>query len=128
LLPLGLHVLHLHQRQTLALAAAVHCPNAAVIHKAEQRQRKVAAEKLNFLAGSCHPPPSCLQTGLFQLVHDFPVVDFKTNVLALAATAKLYGMPTILTSSLEGVSTYTQQCHTYCSAHTPSALLHEQEC
>ncbi|KIY99059.1 isochorismatase hydrolase [Monoraphidium neglectum] len=42
------------------------------------------------------------QTGLFQLVRDSSVTDFKTNVLALAATAKLYGVPTILTTSLEG--------------------------
>jgi nicotinamidase-related amidase len=28
-------------------------------------------------------------------------VAFKNNVLALAATAKLYGLPTILTTSLE---------------------------
>eukprot|EP00882_Tetradesmus_deserticola_P005137 GHRQ01005410.1.p1 GENE.GHRQ01005410.1~~GHRQ01005410.1.p1 ORF type:complete len:175 (-),score=54.92 GHRQ01005410.1:2121-2645(-) len=41
------------------------------------------------------------QTGLFQLVRDYDVYTFKNNVLALAATAKLYGVPTILTSSLE---------------------------
>ncbi|KAF6257125.1 isochorismatase family protein [Scenedesmus sp. NREL 46B-D3] len=41
------------------------------------------------------------QTGLFQLVKDDDVYSFKNNVLALAATAKLYGMPTILTTSLE---------------------------
>lgn len=28
-------------------------------------------------------------------------VEFRNNVLALAATAKLYGMPTILTTSLD---------------------------
>jgi hypothetical protein len=43
-----------------------------------------------------------LQTGLFQLVRDSSVADFKKNTLALCATAKLYGMPTILTTSLEG--------------------------
>jgi len=42
-----------------------------------------------------------LQTGLFQLVRDYSVDEFKKNVLALAATAKLYGVPTILTTSLE---------------------------
>lgn len=47
--------------------------------------------------------PLCTQTGLFQLVRDYPVAEFKKNVLALAATAKLYGVPTILTTSLEGV-------------------------
>lgn len=41
------------------------------------------------------------QTGLFQLVRDSSVADFKKNTLALCATAKLYGMPTILTTSLE---------------------------
>lgn len=113
----------------------MHWPNASVIRKAEHRQRTVAAKSVTFLAGSCHPPPSppsCLQTGLFQLVHDFPVVDFKTNVLALAATAKLYGMPTILTSSLEGVSTHTMP-YLLLSSHRSDgisrrALLHEQEC
>ncbi|WIA16821.1 hypothetical protein OEZ85_013759 [Tetradesmus obliquus] len=40
------------------------------------------------------------QTGLFQLVRDYSVTGFKNNVLALAATAKLYGVPTILTTSL----------------------------
>jgi len=41
------------------------------------------------------------QTGLFQLVRDSAVAEFKKNTLALAATAKLYGVPTILTTSLE---------------------------
>lgn len=35
-------------------------------------------------------------------MRDYGVAEFKKNVLALAATAKLYGMPTILTTSLEG--------------------------
>lgn len=43
-----------------------------------------------------------LQTGLFQLVRDYPVAEFKQNVLALTNTAKLYGVPTILTTSLAG--------------------------
>eukprot|EP00879_Flechtneria_rotunda_P000494 GHRR01000598.1.p1 GENE.GHRR01000598.1~~GHRR01000598.1.p1 ORF type:complete len:268 (+),score=46.41 GHRR01000598.1:174-977(+) len=41
------------------------------------------------------------QTGLFQLVRDYGVADFRTNVLALANTARVYGVPTILTSSLD---------------------------
>lgn len=33
-------------------------------------------------------------------MRDYSVTGFKNNVLALAATAKLYGVPTILTTSL----------------------------
>lgn len=42
------------------------------------------------------------QTGLFQLVHDIEPVKFKNNVLALAACAKFFNLPTVLTTSLEG--------------------------
>lgn len=38
------------------------------------------------------------QAGLCQLVRDFPVDIFKQNVLALADTAKLFKMKTILTT------------------------------
>lgn len=41
------------------------------------------------------------QTGLLQLVHDYTVVEFKQNVLALADIAKHYKLPTILTTSFE---------------------------
>jgi nicotinamidase-related amidase len=41
------------------------------------------------------------QTGLFSLVRDFPPDEFKNNVLALAASAKYFKLPTILTTSLE---------------------------
>jgi nicotinamidase-related amidase len=41
------------------------------------------------------------QTGLFELVKDYSPVEFRNNVLALAATAKLYNIPTILTTSLD---------------------------
>jgi nicotinamidase-related amidase len=41
------------------------------------------------------------QTGLFSLVRDFPPTDFRNNVLALAGTVKFFGLPTILTTSLE---------------------------
>ncbi len=41
------------------------------------------------------------QTGLFSLVRDFGPDEFKNNVLALAACAKYFGLPTILSSSME---------------------------
>ncbi len=41
------------------------------------------------------------QTGLFSLVRDFVSADFRNNVLALASTAKLFNLPTILSTSLE---------------------------
>ncbi|KAL3134113.1 hypothetical protein ABBQ32_008534 [Trebouxia sp. C0010 RCD-2024] len=41
------------------------------------------------------------QAGLCQLVRDYPVDIFKQNVLALADTAKLFKMKTILTTSFE---------------------------
>lgn len=34
-------------------------------------------------------------------MRDYSPVEFKNNVLALAATAKLYNVPTILTTSLD---------------------------
>lgn len=41
------------------------------------------------------------QTGLLQLVRDFNVDAYKNNVLALAAIAKAFKLPTILTTSFE---------------------------
>ena len=41
------------------------------------------------------------QTGLFSLVRDFGPEEFLNNVLALASTAKAFGLPTILASSVE---------------------------
>ncbi len=41
------------------------------------------------------------QVGLFSLVQDFEPVEFKNNVLATAACAKFFNLPTILTTSLE---------------------------
>jgi nicotinamidase-related amidase len=41
------------------------------------------------------------QAGLISLVQDFPPVEFKNNVLALAACAKYFNLPTILTTSFE---------------------------
>lgn len=41
------------------------------------------------------------QTGLLQLVRDYTVPEFKNNVLALADIAKVYNLPTILTTSFE---------------------------
>ena len=41
------------------------------------------------------------QTGLFSLVRDFQPDEFKNNVLALAATAQYFKLPTILTTSFE---------------------------
>jgi nicotinamidase-related amidase len=41
------------------------------------------------------------QAGLLSLVRDFSPDDFKNNVLALAACAKYFKLPTILTTSFE---------------------------
>lgn len=41
------------------------------------------------------------QTGLTAMVQDFTPNDFKNNVLALANTAKLFNLPTVLTTSFE---------------------------
>lgn len=41
------------------------------------------------------------QTGLISLVQDFSPNDFKNNVLATAACAKYFKLPTILTTSFE---------------------------
>ena len=41
------------------------------------------------------------QAGLLSLVQDYTPVEFKTNVLALANIAKLFELPTILTTSFE---------------------------
>lgn len=41
------------------------------------------------------------QAGLISLVQDFPSNEFKNNVLALAALAKFFKLPTILTTSFE---------------------------
>ena len=41
------------------------------------------------------------QSGLTNLVHDFTPDDFKNNVLALAAAAAYFKLPTILTTSFE---------------------------
>ena len=42
------------------------------------------------------------QVGLFSLVQDFEPIQFTNNVLATAACAKFFNLPTILTTSLEG--------------------------
>jgi len=41
------------------------------------------------------------QSGLISLVQDFSPAEFKNNVLALAACAKYFNLPTILTTSFE---------------------------
>ena len=41
------------------------------------------------------------QSGLTNLVQDFSPDDFKNNVLALADSARYFGLPTILTTSFE---------------------------
>jgi nicotinamidase-related amidase len=41
------------------------------------------------------------QSGLISLVQDFSPAEFKNNVLALAASAKYFKLPTILTTSFE---------------------------
>lgn len=41
------------------------------------------------------------QSGLCNIVQDFSPDDFKNNVLAFAASARYFGLPTILTTSFE---------------------------
>ena len=41
------------------------------------------------------------QAGLISLVQDFSPAEFKNNVLALAASARYFNLPTILTTSFE---------------------------
>ncbi len=41
------------------------------------------------------------QTGLMQLVRDYGPEEFRNNVLAMAAIAKAYNLPTVLTTSFE---------------------------
>jgi nicotinamidase-related amidase len=41
------------------------------------------------------------QSGLISLVQNFSPGEFKSNVLALAASAKYFKLPTILTTSFE---------------------------
>lgn len=41
------------------------------------------------------------QSGLISLVQDFSPAEFKNNVLALAACAKYFNLPTVLTTSFE---------------------------
>ena len=41
------------------------------------------------------------QSGLISLVQDYPPNEFKNNVLALAAVAGFFRLPTILTTSFE---------------------------
>lgn len=41
------------------------------------------------------------QSGLISLVQDFSPGEFKNNVLALAASAQYFKLPTILTTSFE---------------------------
>lgn len=41
------------------------------------------------------------QSGLISLVQDFSPGEFKNNVLALAAVAKFFALPTVLTTSFE---------------------------
>jgi nicotinamidase-related amidase len=41
------------------------------------------------------------QSGIMQLVHDYSPAEFCNNVLALAKIAKVYDLPTVITSSYE---------------------------
>ena len=41
------------------------------------------------------------QEGLFQLARDFTPAQFKNNLLAHAELAKVFGLPTVLTTSAE---------------------------
>jgi len=48
------------------------------------------------------------QIGLFQVVRDYQPDEYKNNILAHAALGKVFGIPTILTTSAEhGMTTRT---------------------
>jgi nicotinamidase-related amidase len=40
------------------------------------------------------------QSGIMQLVHDYPPAEFRNNVLGLAKLGKVFNLPTVLTTSL----------------------------
>src|SRR3954470_13257561 len=40
------------------------------------------------------------QSGIMQLVHDYSPAEFRNNVVGLAKLGKVFGLPTVLTSSL----------------------------
>jgi nicotinamidase-related amidase len=40
-----------------------------------------------------------LQSGIMQLVHDYPPAEFRNNAIALAKIGKVFNLPTILTTS-----------------------------
>ena len=42
------------------------------------------------------------QSGIMQLVHDYSLADFRNNVMALAKLGKVFNLPTVLTTSLDG--------------------------
>ena len=92
----GVNKFNLGLAVMLALLLAANCQGSAQRSFAKQqvKENRISANNSVLLLLD-H------QTGLFQLVKDYDVYSFKKNVLALAATAKLYGMPTILTTSLE---------------------------
>ena len=41
------------------------------------------------------------QEGLYQMARDFSAVEFKNNILAHAELAKVFNLPTVLTSSAD---------------------------
>jgi nicotinamidase-related amidase len=41
------------------------------------------------------------QEGLYQIARDLPAVEMKANILAHAALAKVFSLPTILTTSAD---------------------------
>ncbi|MCC8181027.1 MAG: hydrolase [Planctomycetes bacterium] len=61
--------------------------------------RKYSLERLDREQAACLLVDH--QTGLFSLVRDYEPVQFKNNVLATAALAKFFKLPTLLTTSLE---------------------------
>lgn len=80
----------------------VGCLDAAVNGRIDKKGRKGMATKYNRLdKDNC----ACLlvdhQVGLFSLVADFKPIQFKNNVMATAALAKFFKLPTVLTTSIE---------------------------
>jgi nicotinamidase-related amidase len=92
----------------IAAAAAVIALAAAEGARSAQAQKPAASP--TWAPGGKrerYTPDNCVfafidhQTGLMNVVHDTPPVDFKSLVIGLAKTAKLHGVPSVITTSAE---------------------------
>ena len=85
---------------TFALFLLLFCVFVALPALATEPQRGQAYARMDVNKAACLLVDH--QTGLFSLVQDFEPAEFKNNVLATAAVAKFFKLPTVLSTSLEG--------------------------